>query len=171
MSALAVILPFVWATESESWQAFPPQEVEPAQEPPPPEMAFYRKYTEGMLQRYVRLSMETGRVSSLLGQEMFRGRVTTCRVDSFDDVVIFVHDVEKCLEKLDEQQRLLISRLALQQYNVTETAELMRVKRHTVLRRYGQALDALTRIFLSVRMMELQKSCQGGKTIYFGINN
>jgi hypothetical protein len=169
MSTAAVILPFVWATDS--LQAFPQQPVEAYEEPAPPEMIFYRRYTEGMLQRYVRLSMETGRVSSLLGQEMFRGRVTTCRVESFEDVVIFVHDVEKCLEKLNEEQRLLISRLALQQYNLAETAELMRLKRRTVIRRYGQALDSLTRIFLGVHMLELQKSCQGGKTTYFGINN
>jgi DNA-directed RNA polymerase specialized sigma24 family protein len=169
MSTTAVILPFVWATDS--LQVIPPQLVEAYEEPDPPQMFFYRRYTEGMLQRYVRLSMETGRVSSLLGQEMFRGRVTTCRVESFEDVVIFVHDVEKCLEKLDEGQRLLISRLALQQYNVTETAELMRVRRETVLHRYGKALDTLTEIFLSVGLMELQKSCQGGKTFYFGINN
>lgn len=40
-------------------------------------MAFYRKYTEAMLQRYVRMSMEAGKVPSLLGQEMFHGNVTS----------------------------------------------------------------------------------------------
>jgi hypothetical protein len=159
MSA-SVILPFVWATE---WsQVVPQRPIEVSREPVPLKMAFYRKYTEGMLSRYVRLSMEAGRVSSLLGQEMFRGRVTTCRVDSFDDVVIFVYDVEKCLEKLDEEQQRLIARIALQQYTIGETAELMGLKARTVIRRYGQAIDSLTRIFLSVQMLEPQKCCQGG---------
>lgn len=162
MSSAAVVLPFVWATEMPRPIPRPPAEA--VRELPPPEMAFYRKYTEGMLQRYVRLSMETGRVSSLLGQEMFRGRVTTCRVEGFDDVVIFVHDVEKCLEKLEEEQQHLISRIGLQQYTVDETARLMGLKPRTVIRRYGQALDSLTRIFLSVQMLEPQKCCQGGKT-------
>ena len=58
------------------------------------EMAFYRKYTEGMLRRYVQMSMESGKVPSLLGKEMFRGNVTSCRVGGFDDAVIFVHDVK-----------------------------------------------------------------------------
>ncbi len=123
----------------------------------PFELAFYRKYTEGMLQRYVRLSMEAGRVSSLLGQEMFRGNVTSCRVEGFDDVVIFVHDVERCLEKLEDEQQSLISRISLQQYTVGETAALMRLKPRTVIRRHGQAVDSLTRVFLGVQMLEPQK--------------
>jgi Sigma-70, region 4 len=165
MSAAAVILPFVWATKS--LQVIPPQQVEPPQRPIPQEMALYRKYTEGMLRQYLRLTMEAGRVSSLLGQEMFRGKVTSCRLDSFDDVVIFIHDVEKCLEKLDEEQQRLIARIALQQYTVEETAGLMRLRPKTVVRRYRQAIDSLTRVFLQVKMLEPQKSCQGGKIANF----
>jgi len=155
MSAAAVILPFVWATQL--FEVVPQLHSSVPQQPLPLEMAFYRKYTEGMLQRYVRLSMEAGRVSSLLGQEMFRGNVTSCRVEGFDDVVIFVHDVETCLEKLEEEQQSLISRISLQQYTIGETAALMGLKPRTVVRRYGQAVDSLTRVFLGVQMLEPQK--------------
>jgi hypothetical protein len=86
MSTMAVVLPFVWATEM--LRAVPKSQSSMPQQPVPPEMAFYRKYTEGMLRRYLRLSMEAGKVPSLLGQEMFRGNVTSCRVDGFDDVVM-----------------------------------------------------------------------------------
>jgi RNA polymerase sigma factor (sigma-70 family) len=126
-------------------------------------MAFYRKYTEGILRRYVRMSMEAGKVPSLLGKEMFRANVTNYRVESFEDVVIFVHDVEKCLARLDEQQQNLISRVALQQYTVGETAQLMGLKQKTVIRRYRIAIDRLTRVFLSVQMLEPTKCCQGGE--------
>ena len=68
--------------------------------------AFYRSYTETILRRYSKMSMEAGRVSSLLGRELFRGDVTSYKVHSFDDVVIFVHDVEKCLAKLDNGQQI-----------------------------------------------------------------
>jgi hypothetical protein len=162
MSAAAVVLPFVWATEL--LQVVPGLQPVVSQQSIPLEMAFYRKYTEGMLRRYVRLSMEAGKVPSLLGQDMFRGNVTNCRVDGFDDVVIFVHDVKKCLEKLEEEQQRLISRIALQQYTVGETAKLMGLKPRTVIRRYGQAVDSLTRILLAVKLLEPQKCCQGGKT-------
>jgi hypothetical protein len=116
-------------------------------------MAFYRKYTEAMLRRYVCMSMEAGKVPSLLGQEMFRGKVTSYRVQSFDDVVIFIHDVERCLEQLDEEQQHLVSRIALQQYTLGETAKMMGLAPRTAIRRYGLALDRLTRIFLHAEML------------------
>jgi len=160
MSAAAAVLPFVWAMQSSPVDRTPIAEC-PGQ-PIAPEMAFYRKYTEGMLRRYVRLSMEAGKVPSLLGKEMFRGKVTSYRVGSFDDVVIFVHDVEKCLERLEKEQQNLVERIALQQYTVIEAAQLLGLRPKTAVRRYRQAIDRLTRIFLSVNLLDPQKSCQGG---------
>ncbi len=81
MNAAPAILPVVWAVEIE--QVILQTRAEVPHRPIEPEMAFYRKYTEAMLQRYVRMSMEAGRVPSLLGQEMFRGRVTSYRIESF----------------------------------------------------------------------------------------
>jgi len=115
MSAALVILPMVWATATQPEMHTVVAQDE-AQRQAAPEMAFYRKYTEGMLRRYVRLSMEAGRAPSLLGREMFRGKVTSYRVHGFDDVVIFVHDVEMCLTKLNKGQQYLIKRIALQEY-------------------------------------------------------
>jgi hypothetical protein len=168
MSAAAVILPFVWAIGNE--QAVQGSLEEEPRKPVEPQMAFYRKYTEALLQRYVRMSMEAGKVPSLLGQEMFHGRVTSYRVESFEDVVIYLHDVEKCLEKLEVEQQHLISRIALQQYSLGETAELMGLKPRTVVRRYGQAVDCLTKVFLSVKMLEPLKCCQGGGEGDFDVN-
>ncbi len=169
MSASAVILPFVWAIGNERVGQHSPEQMH--RKPVEPHMAFYRKYTEAMLRRYMRMSMEAGKVPSLLGQEMFHGNVTSYRVESFEDVVIFLHDVGKCLERLDAEQQNLISRIALQQYTLGETAELMGLKPRTVVRRYGQAVDSLTRVFLGVRMLEPLKCCQGGGSGHFDVNN
>ncbi len=149
MSAALVILPVVWATEAPV-----------AERVSVPELAFYRKYTEGMLRRYMRLSMEAGRAPSLLGREMFRGKVTNYRVQGFDDVVIFVHDVEKCMAKLDDGQQHLIRRIALQEYTQGETATILGLSLRTVVRRYAEALDELTGIFLERRLLEPQKGCR-----------
>jgi hypothetical protein len=119
-----------------------------------PELAFYRKYTEGMLRRYMRLSMETGRVPSLIGQPIFRGRVTSYRVRSFEDVVIFVFDVEKCLKQLDGRSQELIARITLQEYTQGETAGLTGMSLRSVVRHYADALDRLTAIFLKARLLE-----------------
>jgi predicted DNA-binding protein (UPF0251 family) len=158
MSAALVILPTVWAT------AAPPAKREDRvpevveERMTPPEVAFYRKYTEGMLRRYVRLSMESGRTPSLLGREMFRGKVTNYSVRGFDDVVIFVHDVERCMAKLGESKQHLIRRIALQEFTQEEAARLLGLPLRTVHRRYADALDELTEIFLERRLLEPSKA-------------
>lgn len=144
-------LPKVWAVA----------ETEPVrQEPPQPELAFYRKYTEAMLRRYLRLSMEAGRVPSLLGRSMFRGNVTRYRVSSFEDVVIFCYDVERCLAELTEMERDLVKRIALQQYTQGEAASMLGMSLRTCIRRYGQAVDHLTAVFLRLRLLEPKVACQ-----------
>ena len=57
----------------------------------------YRGRTTALLRRYFRMSLDVGRLPSVLGREFFRARVTSYHVHSFEDVVILVHDVERCL--------------------------------------------------------------------------
>ncbi len=154
MSAAAAILPFVWAIGADL--PVMPEAPDLSNKPLEPHMAFYRKYTEAMLRRYVRLSMEAGKVPSLLGQEMFRGKVTSYKVRSFEDVVIFVHDVGRCLELLEPAERALIKRIAMQGHTQGEAASLLGLSLRTVVRRYADAVDALTRIFLERKLLEIQ---------------
>ncbi len=130
-----------------------------------PQTAFYRRYTEGMLRRYAVLSFESGRVPSLLGREMFRGKVTSYRVHAFDDVVIFVHDVEKCVQALTSDQQQLILRIGVQEYTFGEVAARLSISIRSVQRRYAEALDELTTIFLERRLLERIASdpCQVGE--------
>jgi hypothetical protein len=157
MSAAVVVLPVVWATAQEVVSS---ERNQATQIRVAPELAFYRKYTEALLRRYIKLSMESGRAPSLLGREMFRGKVTQYRVRCFDDVVIFVHDVESCLKLLDAEQNLLITRIALQEYTQSETAEMLRLPVRSLLRRYEHALDVLTKLFLERRLLEPLVACQ-----------
>jgi predicted DNA-binding protein (UPF0251 family) len=122
---------------------------------PKPELAFYRKYTEAMLRRYMRLSMSVGRMPALLGHDAFRGKMSTYRVTSFEDSVIFVYDVEKCLKQLDQFSQELIRRIALQEYTQGEAAGLMGVSLRTIVRRYGEAIDSLTTIFMEYRLLNV----------------
>src|SRR5450755_2465766 len=62
-----------------------------------PDLWLYRERTLGMLRRYQRLSVEVGRLPSLLGREFFRTRVTSYHAGTFEDAVIFVHDVARGL--------------------------------------------------------------------------
>jgi hypothetical protein len=134
-----------------------------------PELAFYRKYTEALLRRYMRLSLEAGRVPSLMGREMFRGNVTHYRVHNFEDVVIFCHDMEKRLAQLGPLDQQLVKRLGLQQYTLVEVAGMLGLTVRIVLRRYVHALDGLTEMFLEDRLLEPGDSCQEGKNGEFSV--
>ena len=136
------------------------QETEEQEGEPKGSLAFYRKYTEAMLRRYLRMSTEAGRVPSLLGRELFRGNVTTFRVNSFEDVVIFCHDMETLLAKLRPMDQQLIKRIALQQYSQGETGRMLRISLRSCLHAYGKALDRLTEMLLATQMLEPLKSCQ-----------
>ena len=81
--------------------------------------------------------------------------MSTYRVTSFEDSVIFVYDVEKCLKRLDGFSQNLIRRIALQEYTQAEAAGLLRVSLRTIVRRYGEAIDSLTNIFLEHRLLHV----------------
>jgi len=118
------------------------------------ELWIYRHRTVGMLRKFLHLSLETGRIPSLLGKEIFRTRVTSYRVVTFEDAVIFVHDVERCLERLDEISRSLIARITLQEYTQAEAAKILHCCRKTIQRLYPDALDQVSAIFLEVGLLK-----------------
>ncbi len=128
-----------------------------------PQAAFYRSYTEAMLRRYGVLALESGRVPSMLGREMFRGKVTSYRVHGFDDVVIFVHDVGQCIRLLTPAQQQLIHRIGVQEYTFGEAASMLLLSLRSIQRRYFDAVDELTLIFLKRRLLErvITDPCQG----------
>ena len=120
-----------------------------------------------MLKRYMRYSIETGRMPSLLGREFFRAKVTSYTVVTFEDRVIFVHDMEKCLARLDEFSRQLIARHILQEDDQLATGKLLHCNERTVRTYIPIVLDLLTEILLSVGLLQpidsktRRDSCQG----------
>jgi hypothetical protein len=162
VSTALAILPMVWAT-AQVEEVDERKEVDSS-------LAFYRKYTEALLRRYAHMSLELGRVPSLLGKEMFRGKVTHYVVRGFDDVVIFVHDMEKCMAKLEPEQQQLIERIAVQEYGQGEAAGLLGLSLRTAIRRYASALDELTEIFLERKLLDPAAACQGVEPVDYSIS-
>jgi hypothetical protein len=149
-------------TELEPWEA---RELER-------ERRVYRRRTVAMLRRYLRFSIETGRLPSVLGREFFRAKVTSYGVGTFEDRVIFVHDMETCLERLDEFSRQLIARHILQEHDQEATARLLHCTDRTVRTYVPIVLDMLSEILLDLGLMErldwgtenrCAKPCQGGE--------
>lgn len=114
----------------------------------------YRDHTVALLRKYFRMSLDLGRVPSVLGGQLFRAKVTTYTVHTFEDVVIFVHDVERCLEKLDIESRVIIARIVLQDFSHDEAAEEFGMSRRQVVRSLGIALDKAAEILLECGLME-----------------
>jgi hypothetical protein len=119
-----------------------------------PEVCLYRGRTVAILRKYLRMSVELGRVPSLLGREFFRARVTSYRMSTFEDAVIMAYDIDRCLNKLALFDQQLIAVVILQEYSHDEAAEVLGCHRVTVTNGIRDALDTLSAEFLRVGILE-----------------
>ena len=131
-----------------------------------PDLAIYRQRTMQFLRRYFRMSMEVGRVPSLLGREVFRTRVTSYRMGTFEDAVIFVYDVERCLRKLDPESQALIARVVFQDYSHEEAAAIFGCTLRTLTRRFPEALDRMTQVLIDCGLLERIGSIKSRGRVY-----
>jgi len=154
---------------------------------PPPSVLFgeteldlwpYRRRTVALLRRYARASVEVGRLPSLLGREFFRSRVTSYTMRNFEEVVIFVADMEKAIETLNALEKKLLALNVLEEYTIPEVARLVGCTQRTAERFLQDALDQLSRILLAGGLLEElpvptrgQKSCQEGKKHNFDVSD
>jgi hypothetical protein len=129
-----------------------PDEPEPL---PPISVAFYRKHTESMLRRYLYASMQVGRAPSILGDPVGRGWASSRPIRTFEDAVIFVLDLERCLEKLSSLDRQMLSRVVLQEYTQAEAAALLGMSPRAMSYKFPQALDRLTEKLLAAGLLIL----------------
>src|SRR5271165_3539505 len=131
MSA-ALQLPVCWgAGDSQvAWEEHgrTREEKPPAKAPdagPVVSLAFYRKHTESLLRRYLYASMQVGRAPSILSDPVARGWASSRPVRTFEDAVIFVLDIEKCLGRLSLLDREMLGRVVLQEYTQVEAASML----------------------------------------------
>lgn len=139
-----------------------PSRPEPEFPSPEPELIVYRRRTCALLRKYLSLSVEIGRLPSLLGRECFRAKVTSYPLHSFEDAVIFVHDMERSLAELDPFNQRLLAMMVLEDYTEEETARILRCSLRTVERRYPEAVDQLSEVLLRFGLLE-PLSCQEAK--------
>jgi hypothetical protein len=166
----ALQLPFIWAganTHDErgglqehqsTCAARARAELQDNEAVPDISVAFYRKHTEKMLRRYLYASMLVGRAPSILGEPVGRGWVSSRRVKTFEDAVIFVLDVERCLDRLGTVDRALLSRIALQEYTYPEAANLLGFSARAISYKYPLALDRLTELLLAAGLLIVSSS-------------
>jgi sigma-70-like protein len=155
-------------TANQSWQLMAQGVAPPGQGETEIDMWPYRDRTVALLKRYARASVEVGRLPSVLGRECFRARVTSYSMTTFEDIVIFVHDMEQALKKLDGLERKLITMNVLEEYTQAEIARRMGCTKRWIEAQVPEAIDATSRILLELGLMEglpaeRGKRCQEGK--------
>jgi DNA-directed RNA polymerase specialized sigma24 family protein len=140
--------------ETEARTEEKPEAKAPAAEPIV-SLAFYRKHTENMLRRYLYASMQVGRAPSILGEPIARGWVSSRPVHTFEDAVIFVLDVETCLNQLGSLDRQLLCRIVIQEYTQAEAATLLGMSVRAICYKFPQAVDRLTEKLLATGLLVL----------------
>jgi hypothetical protein len=154
-----------WRAESRGWED-PRERVERACEPASEtadRLAYLRRHTEKMLRRYLYASVQIGRSPSLLGDPVGRGWASSRPIRTFEDAVIFVLDMERCLDRLNSLDRQLLSRIVLQEYTHAEAATLLGISVRTISYRFPAALDRLTERLLETGLLVLPKWEPGSK--------
>src|SRR4051812_28022706 len=110
------------------------------------ELFQYRYETVAMLQKYLSVSLDLGRLPSALGGEMFRAKVTSYKVTSFEDLVVFVIDMQRCMERLSASARKFIALHVFEEYSLDESAARMGCDRVTGWRVYCDAIDEMSEV-------------------------
>jgi DNA-directed RNA polymerase specialized sigma24 family protein len=148
-----------WRIERRKWErkSAVRSQAEPAaaRAQPPPNLAFYRRHTESLLRRYLYASMQVGRAPSLLSDPVSRGWASSRRIRTFEDAVIFVLDIEKCISQLGSLDREILGRIVLQEYTQAEAAVLLGMAIRTISYKYPLAVDRLTEKLLAASLLIL----------------
>lgn len=114
----------------------------------------YRARARALLRRYYRIALATGRMPCLLGGDVFRARITRYSGITFEDRMIFVHDVEACLGRLDDFAQKILARMILEEWTGRETAHLEGCCAKTARRTCRRALQDLSDVLLERRLLE-----------------
>ena len=99
--------------------------------------------------------MQVGRAPNILGDPIARGWCSSRPIRTFEDAVIFVLDVEKCLNQLGSLARMMLSRIILQEYTQAEAASLLGMAVRAISYKFPQAIDRLTEKLLESGLLVL----------------
>jgi hypothetical protein len=113
----------------------------------------YRPYTRAILRRYFRMAVDIGRLPSILGRLCFRARVSSYRLHTFEDAVIFVHDIERVFDRIEPPAMEIIAGAVLLDYSMPEVALRLGISVKRAERRYAAALDSLSAALLEVGLL------------------
>lgn len=114
---------------------------------------YERARTVALLHRFFRTALQVGRMPSLLGREVFRARTQHLPARAFEDSVLFVCDVERCLLSLETADQRLVAFCILEDHSEWEASRCFHRSQSDVSRRLSQILDLLHETFCRVGLL------------------
>jgi hypothetical protein len=115
--------------------------------------SYHRAQAIALLFRFFRTALSLGRMPSLLGREVFRSSLASRPARAFEDAVVFVCDVERCVRQLDPLDQRLLGFCILEDHSEWEAARRFHRSQSEVSRRLGGALDHLHATFCQLGML------------------
>lgn len=114
---------------------------------------YERARTMALLYRFFRTALQLGRMPSLLGREVFRTRMHSLPARAFEDSVLFVCDVERCLRALEPMDQRLVAFCILEDHSEWEASRCFHRSQSDISRRLGQTLDLLHETFCRIGLL------------------
>jgi DNA-directed RNA polymerase specialized sigma24 family protein len=115
---------------------------------------FFRGQTLAIIRHFFEIASQIGRLPSILGREFFRARVSHHTIPSFEEQAVFVHDVERTLGRLNDDDAEVIALVGLFQYSLDEAAALLGRSRTNVAVRFADSVDRLAELFLAAGLLQ-----------------
>jgi len=120
------------------------------------EYAIFRKHTLALLRYYFRLSMEYGRMPSMLGGQVSRARISHYKMHTLEDDTIFLHDLDRCMQQeLSEGELRLVAVVVFLEHTFEEASVLLGYSSRQVVRMHAEALNKLTRAFCEREFLKI----------------
>lgn len=122
------------------------------------EYSMFRAHSLKLLRHYLRLSLDYGRIPSVLGGESMRARVSHTRMHTIEDETIFIHDMNRCLEKvLDLEELRLVALIVFMDYTFEEAAAMRQYSIRQTYRMFYDLMDRLTKAFFDREFLNREK--------------
>jgi hypothetical protein len=122
------------------------------------EYSMFRAHSLKLLRHYLRLSLDYGRIPSVLGGESMRARVSHTRMHTMEDETIFIHDMNRCLEKvLSEEELRMVALIVFMDYTFEEAAMKMHYSIRQTYRMFYDLMDRLTSAFFEREFLNREK--------------
>jgi hypothetical protein len=117
------------------------------------DLLFFRSQTIAIVRHFFEIASQIGRMPSIMGREFFRAKVSHHAIPSFEEQAIFVHDVERALNRLEGDAGDMVALVGLFHFTLADVAAMRGRSVTWAGVHYRSAVDQLAEIFLEIGLL------------------